>query len=845
MHHRLRWFSVLLCCTVVGEIHGQRPDPTAGLVERLERHGGRVIVGLRPAGGRGMKVPGVRALSVADAVSIAADLRTLGFTPAHHFRIITAVSGTITPGKLQALRAHPNVEYVQPDYPNQLDDRAGVRMAETTPYGIARIRAAEAWAATTPPRYGEGVKVGIMDTGGDPLHEDLQYAGGYDALTNSTAAAAWADTLAVCRGHGSHVAGTVAATRDNGVGVVGVAPAARLYALKIFEAVDWDGNGELVCLAFTSTELAGLDWALQNGIQVINMSFGKSNHDEAEHQAIQAAVAEGVVFVAAAGNGGAVIYPAANPEVIAVAATNELDERADFSSTGPEVDVAAPGVGVNSTLPNNQYAAYSGTSMASPHVTGLVALLRSLDPNLTVSQVRNYIQGWAVDLGPTGVDDEFGFGRVDALASVTALLGPTPPTLSVTRQPDGAVWGQPLTQQPVVQLVDANGLPVAQSGVPVSAIVVSGTGWISGMGVRARGASGSRTTTKASQVMQLQAAMVVTDQNGIAEFTNLTITGLGPHVLAFSAPGHTPVNSQEFTVTLPPPTPLANGVAVTGIGGAWGTVQYWTLTVPAEAVSVAFTTSDGWGDADLYVRRGTLPAFDNWDCASWSPTTVESCSLSGDVAGEWYVLLYAYSDFDGVTLRGEWRPAQVASLLRLAQQPGGAPVGQLLYPQPAVELRDAQDQLVHQAGLTVTVSANRAGILVDATPPILTAVTDAQGRAVFDGLSFTEQGGHALIFSAAGLLDATSETITASTPLPLMDVIGQELVGADQLSPAHEAYLDALGNADGVFNLGDFMAYLDRAGVTGLAAAATRCATGAPSSTCRPVGRSINSKRLP
>jgi hypothetical protein len=192
------------------------------------------------------------------------------------------------------------------------------------------------------------------------------------------------------------------------------------------------------------------------------------------------------------------------------------------------------------------------------------------------------------------------------------------------------------------------------------------------------------------------------------------------------------------------------------------------------------------------------------------------------VAGDWYVMLHAYEDFAGVTLRGEWRSAQSATMLRLAQQPGGAPVGQLLYPQPTVELRDAQDQPVRQAGVTVTVSANRAGILVDATPPVLTAVTDAEGRAAFDGLSFTEPGGHALIFSAPGLLTATSQTVTVLTPLPPVEFIGQELVGSDQLSPAHELYLDGMGNGDGVFNLGDFMAYLDRTALTGSPAVANQ-----------------------
>jgi subtilisin family serine protease len=809
MNARLPFRSLLLCCVVVGELHAQRPDPVAGLAQRLESQGGRVIVGLRPAGGRGMKQPGARALSVSDATRIAESFRPLGFTPGHQFRVISAVSGTIAPGALSRLRAHPNVEYVQPDYPKSLVDAVRTTFTETTPYGIATIRAPEAWAATNPSRSGEGVKVGIMDTGGDSLHQDLRYAGGYDAITGSTAPSAWADTISVCEGHGTHVGGTVAAIRGNDLGVVGVAPAVDLYALKVFEDVDgW-------CLAYTSTILAAFDWAIQHGIQVINMSFGQSTYDQAEHVAIQAAVANGIVLVAAAGNSnGPVGYPAANPEVIAVAATDELDARAPFSSYGPQVDVAAPGVDVLSTLPNNQYASYSGTSMASPHVTGLAALLRSVNPALTVDQVRTFITAFAVDLGSPGEDDLFGFGRVDALASVTAVLGPTLPTLSIMRQPDSGVWGEPLAVQPIVQLVDTNGAPIAQAGVRVSANVARGTGRVIGGSAPAGPArkSGPKSPAVTSEV---QAISVLTDQNGVAEFTNLIIEGTGPHVLEFSTPGYMAVSSQEFPVTFPPPTQLSNGVSVTGIAGELGSMQFWVLTVPPEAANVTFTTSDGSGDVDLYVRRGEIPDLSFFDCRSWSYTTYETCSFDGNVAGDWYVMLHAYDTFSGVTLRGTWRVQLTPAMLLFTQQPVGAPVGEPLRQQPAVQLYDQQGQQLPLSGVTVSVSAATGGVLGDRLPPFLTAVTDSFGRATFDGLYLTQQGTHTLIFTVPGLPALGSQDIIISAPLPPAASIGQVLIGAQALPPEQQSYLDAVGNADGVFNLGDFVAYLERAGLTG------------------------------
>lgn len=823
MNAQLPLLSLVLCCAVVGELHAQRPDPVAGLAQRLERDGGRVIVGVRPPGGRGMRQPGVRALSVTDATRIAETLRPLGFTPRHAFRIISAVSGTIAPGALGRLRAHPNVEYVQPDYPNSLVDAVRTSFTEDTPYGIAMIRAPEAWAATTPSHFGEGVKVGIMDTGGDSLHQDLRYAGGYDVISGSPAPSAWADTISVCGGHGTHVGGTVAAIRGNDLGVVGVAPAVDLYALKVFEDVDgW-------CLAYTSSIVAAFEWAIQHGVQVINMSFGKSDYDQAEHVAIQAAIANGIVLVAAAGNSnGPVGYPAANPEVIAVAATDEFDSRAGFSSYGPQVDVAAPGVDVLSTLPNNQYDYYSGTSMASPHVTGLAALLRSVDPTLTVGQVRTFITAFAVDLGSPGVDDEYGFGRVDALASVTALLGPTLPTLSIIRQPDSGVWGEPLAPQPIVQLVDTNGVPIAQAGVRVSANIALGTGRVIGSSAPARltRKSGPKSPAIPSDV---QAVSVLTDPNGVAEFTHLIIEGTGPHVLEFSAPGYRAVSSQEFPVTFPPPRQLSNDVPVTGIAGELASRQYWALSVPPEATGVTFTTSDGSGDVDLFVRRGAVPDFSSFDCASWGYTTDEICSINGDVAGDWYVLLYAYYAFSGVTLRGTWRVQQTVALVQLAQQPLGAPVGEVLRQQPVVQLYDAQQQPVPQPGVMVIIGADAGTVVGDRTPPFLNAVTDSFGRAAFDGLYITPQGTHTLYFAVPGLPSVASQGVVIGAPLPPAAAIGQVLIGAQQLPLEQQTYLDEMGNADGVFNLGDFVAYLERAGLTGSPRATAR----APATTVR------------
>ena len=226
------------------------------------------------------------------------------------------------------------------------------------PWGVRRVNAAAAWSST----QGEGVKVAVIDTGIDPTHPDLRpnLAGGFNAL-DPAKPGAWADD----QGHGTHVAGTIAAVRD-GRGVAGVAPKARLYAIKVLDA---DGNGGY------SDVIAGIEWAVRSGIRVANMSLGAEEGSPALQKAVAAAEKAGLLIVAASGNsGGSVSYPAAYPETIAVGASDARDGAAEFSSRGPEVDLIAPGVNVNSTRMGGGTEALSGTSMASPHAAGLAAL---------------------------------------------------------------------------------------------------------------------------------------------------------------------------------------------------------------------------------------------------------------------------------------------------------------------------------------------------------------------------------------------------------------------------------------------------------------------------------------
>lgn len=279
---------------------------------------------------------------------------------------------------------------------------------QTLPWGIDRIDAELAWTTSS----GSGIKVAVVDTGIDTGHPDLKtnIKGGVNTIN------AWAN-YNDDNGHGTHVAGIVAAV-DNTFGVVGVGPKISLYGVKVLNK---NGSGYL------SDVIEGLDWAIANHMQVINMSLGTTSDVQSFHDAVVRVSGAGIVQVAAAGNsGGAVIYPAAYPQVIAVSAIDKNDTIASWSSRGPEVDLAAPGVNIYSTYKGSKYQTLSGTSMASPHVAGVAALVLSVpnkcdynfDGVCSPTEVQQRLKQTAMDLGPLGEDNLYGAGLVDAKKAV-------------------------------------------------------------------------------------------------------------------------------------------------------------------------------------------------------------------------------------------------------------------------------------------------------------------------------------------------------------------------------------------------------------------------------------------
>jgi subtilisin len=335
----------------------------------------------------------------------------------HTFHLVPAIAASLPAQAIAALERNPRIAAIEPD------GRVFAVDAELdNSWGVKRIGAAVAHAGGL---RGAGVKVAIIDSGIDYTHPDLvsNYAGGYDFVNND------ADPSDDNK-HGTHVAGIIAGL-DNDLGVIGVAPEAAIYALKVLGA---DGSGSF------SNMIAALQWAVDNHIQITNNSYGSAQSPGfAVQTAFDNAAAGGMLHIAAAGNSGTcagtgdnVLYPARYASVIAVAATDSADVSPCFSSTGPKVELAAPGAAVNSTIPGGGYEVLSGTSMASPHVAGTAALVMSTvvaDTNgngRINDEVRQILISTAHDLGNPGRDTWYGYGLVDAAAAVQPPAPPQP-----------------------------------------------------------------------------------------------------------------------------------------------------------------------------------------------------------------------------------------------------------------------------------------------------------------------------------------------------------------------------------------------------------------------------------
>jgi subtilisin len=411
-------------------------------------------------------------VGVTDVPGVTHAIEAAGGHVLSHIPLIDVLVAQIPEQAVPGLEHNPAVRFIE------LDPDDAVRTQEDTlEYGVDNIDAEVVWGGAEnatnviPGQGGAGINVAVIDTGIDCGHPDLSpnCLYGFNALSKGK-------NPFDDYGHGTHVAGIIAA-RDNGFGVIGVAPEATLYAVKVLDA---NGSGAWSSVA------SGIVWATQNNMDVINMSLGGSGFSQALADAVKAASDAGILVVSAAGNSGCcdkVLYPAKLPESMAIAAVDTNDQRAWFSSTGPELDVAAPGDSIRSTVPTGNcylcdrsgYETLNGTSMATPHVSGTGALLMAR--GFTNLEAWTAINATAKDLGDPGFDTLFGHGRVDALAAVSGAPPDdvTPPTVKFVFPPDG--W-----------VIDSNRAVVTVEASDDQALIVVEL-WIDGQLVKSSGAS--------------------------------------------------------------------------------------------------------------------------------------------------------------------------------------------------------------------------------------------------------------------------------------------------------------------------------------------------------------------
>jgi hypothetical protein len=288
-------------------------------------------------------------------------LKDFGAVKIKHLKLINGTAVHLTPQAEKNLKKKDEILRVDEDLVIHVCKKKP-HLPEEVPWGIDRIEADVAWETTT----GSTIKVAIMDTGIDLDHPDLQ-----DNIKGQVNMIKPHKSGDDDSGHGTHVAGIVAAI-DNEIGVIGTGPEVSLYAVKV---LNHKGIGYL------SDLVDGLNWCINNEMQVVNMSFGSSKDNQSFHDAIIEAHLAGLTMVASAGNNGEysglIEYPAKYPETIAVSAVNEYGQFASFSSYGQEIDLTAPGVNIKSTYKKSSYEIMEGTSMSAPHVTGTAALILS------------------------------------------------------------------------------------------------------------------------------------------------------------------------------------------------------------------------------------------------------------------------------------------------------------------------------------------------------------------------------------------------------------------------------------------------------------------------------------
>jgi thermitase len=330
---------------------------------------------------------------------------------------------------LEGLQRNPIIEFAEPDYILAPDGTANDPYYGSQ-WHLSKIEANTAWDTTV---GSSTVILAVLDTGVESSHPDLsgRLVAGWNFYNGNS------DTSDV-HGHGTAVAGTAAASSNNGMGVAGVAGGCKIMPIRIS---DPDGY------AYESTIAKALNWAANNGARVANISFRASNSSTIKTAAQYFQSKAGVVVISS-GNEGLFDSTGDNPYVLTVSATDSADSIAYWSNTGNNIDLAAPGVNILTTATGGNYAWCSGTSFSAPIVAGAAALVISAQPSLTGTQASEVLKKTADDFGAAGFDTQYGWGRVNVSKAVTLALAlsvpvadTTAPFIKITSPTEGSAVG--------------------------------------------------------------------------------------------------------------------------------------------------------------------------------------------------------------------------------------------------------------------------------------------------------------------------------------------------------------------------------------------------------------------
>ena len=553
----------------------------------------------------------------------------------------------------RALERRPHVKFVEKNYvfePSLLPNDPQY----ASQWHLPKIGAPLAWDLT---QGAPGAVIAILDSGIDVTH--LEFAGklvpGYNTYSNNT------DTTDLY-GHGTEVAGAAAASTNNGQGVAGVAGAAPIMPVRVT-----NGTG-----AATSASIAnGITWAADHGARVVNLSFNSVAGNTTIRTAAQYAYDHGTLVVAASGNCGCSDPTPENPYILSVSATDETDAVAYFSSTGPFVDLSAPGNNILTTAKGGLYFSESGTSLASPIVAGVGALMFAANPAITPALAVQMLESTAYYPGATGYyDDAYGYGRVNAAAAVAAAAAyvPAPDTTAPSAAITAPLGGATLSATAVVDVAASDNVGVVKVDLYVDGVFF------------------------ASDTFSLYS--FAWDTTAVPNGAHTL------HAVSFDAAGNT-TSSTPVAVTVANSPPDTTAPAVSISAPAAGATVSGTTTVSASASdNVGVTKVDFYVDGVLKTTDTTAPYAFSWNTTASSNGAHTLQAVASDAAGN------ATSVTRSVTVANNQAPVAVNDAYAAPYRATTTYTAQVY----AVLANDSDaDGTLNVASVTIATAPNRGG----------------------------------------------------------------------------------------------------------------------------------------